>query len=56
VHSATRPEDFPFDSVHDSEVGEAGATDLRMHAREGRPLSAYECDAIQGGSGDGGLP
>jgi hypothetical protein len=25
MHSATRPEDFPFDSVHDSEVGEAGA-------------------------------
>jgi hypothetical protein len=26
-----------------------------IHAREGRPLSAYDCDAIQGGSSDGGF-
>jgi hypothetical protein len=42
--------------MHDGEVGAADVTDLGMHAREGRPLSAYDCDAIQGGSGDGGLP
>jgi hypothetical protein len=42
--------------VHDGELGAAGATDLKMHAREGQPLSAYDCDAFQGGSGDGGLP
>ena len=26
-----------------------------IHACEGRPLSAYDCDAIQGGSSDGGF-
>jgi hypothetical protein len=42
--------------VHDGKVEVADTMDLRMHAREGRPLSAYDCDAIQGGSGDDGLP
>jgi hypothetical protein len=42
--------------VHDGEVGAADAMDLGMHAREGRLLSAYDYDVIQGGSGDGGLP
>jgi hypothetical protein len=28
---------------------------VEIHAREGRPLSAYDCDAIQGGSSDGGF-
>jgi hypothetical protein len=39
--------------MHDGEVGAVGATDLGIHAREGRPLSAYDYDAIQGGSSDG---
>jgi hypothetical protein len=41
--------------MHDGEVRAVGATDLEIHAREGRPLSAYDCDAIQGGSSDGGF-